>query len=224
MKHSESIAALAAALAAAQADLRNPALDSTNPHFRSRFASLAGVRDTIQPALAKQGISVLQLLGQRENGMSCETVLMHKSGEWISGEVWMPATKPDAQGFGSAATYARRYSLMAIVSVVGDEDDDGNAASQKPKQAQQTITPTTGAIDRIPAARQASLQSIVDSIVDAGDAGAIPEAYWAYSAVTDTDEKVAIWEMLKPHSALRRAIKAYGEKMRNEGDMENQNG
>lgn len=132
MNKSESIASLAAALAKAQAGLKNPAFDSSNPHFKNKYASLASVRDTITPVLSAHGIAVLQLLGKSDVGVSCETVLTHESGEWISSTIEIPATKQDAQGYGSASSYARRYALMAIVNVVGDVDDDANEAS-KPK-------------------------------------------------------------------------------------------
>ena len=130
MNKSDSIAAIAAALAKAQAELKNPPYDSKNPHFRNSYASLASVRDTITPVLAAHGIAVLQLLGKSDVGVSCETVLTHESGEWISSTIELPASKQDAQGYGSACTYARRYALMAIVNVVGDEDDDANEASK----------------------------------------------------------------------------------------------
>jgi hypothetical protein len=136
VKSSEQIDALATALAAAQAEMRNPAYDSNNPHFKSKFASLAAVRDTVTPTLSKHGIAVLQLLGFDDGRVTCETVLTHKSGQWISGTFAVAPTKPDAQGTGSAATYARRYALMAMVNVVGDEDDDGNAAVARPQAAQ----------------------------------------------------------------------------------------
>ena len=136
MNRSELINELSTALAMAQSELRNPAFDSFNPHFKSKFASLAGVRDAITPTLAKHGIAVLQLLGFDDGRVTCETVLTHKSGQWISGTFSMPPTKSDPQGTASAATYCRRYSLMGIVNVVGDEDDDGNAASKSEKPAQ----------------------------------------------------------------------------------------
>ena len=132
MNKSESIASIAAALAKAQAELKNPPFDSKNPHFKNNYASLASVRDTVTPVLAQHGIAVLQLLGKSDVGVSCETVLTHESGEWISSTIELPATKQDAQGYGSACTYARRYALMAIVNVVGDVDDDATEAS-KPK-------------------------------------------------------------------------------------------
>jgi hypothetical protein len=130
MNKSESITLLATALAKAQNEMKNPAFDSQNPHFRNKYASLASVRDTVTPCLSKHGLAVSQHLGVEEGMVTCETILMHSSGEWISSVIKLPTPKPDAQGFGSAYTYARRYSLMAICGVVGDEDDDANEASK----------------------------------------------------------------------------------------------
>lgn len=124
---------LFAALAKAQAEMSNPGFDSTNPHFRNKFASLAAVRNAVVPVLAKHGISMSQDLQSVEGGVACTTTLRHGSGFAISfGPLVLPVSKNDAQGFGSAATYARRYSLMAVAGVVGDSDDDANAASGKP--------------------------------------------------------------------------------------------
>lgn len=134
MKKSETIAALSAALAKAQADMKNPGFDSQNPHFRNRYASLAAVREAVIPALTKNGLAVTQHLSLTENGMGCTTLLSHESGEWIESTLELPLSKADAQGAGSAATYARRYALMAVCGVVGDDDDDGNqAAAAAPK-------------------------------------------------------------------------------------------
>ena len=125
--------AIAKALAAAQAEMRNPAFDSSNPHYRSNFASLASVRNAVVPILAKNGISVLQDLQTVEKGVACYTHLIHESGQSIVlGPLVIPASKLDAQGFAAAGTYAKRLSLQAAVCVVGDDDDDGNAASGKP--------------------------------------------------------------------------------------------
>jgi len=126
---------IAAALAKAQAEMPNPKFDSQNPHFRSKFASLTSVRNAVVPVLAKHGISMTQNLETTGDwkGIACTTVLRHESGESLSfGPLAMPTEKPNAQGFGSAATYARRYSLMAACGVVGDEDDDANVAVEKP--------------------------------------------------------------------------------------------
>lgn len=119
------------ALAEAQAEMKNPALDSVNPHFKSKFANLASVRNAVIPVLAKHGLFLAQDLTNTERGIACKTIISHVSGQQITfGPLEMPAMKPDAQGLGSAATYARRYSLMAALSIVGDEDDDANAASK----------------------------------------------------------------------------------------------
>ena len=124
------------ALAKAQAEMSNPKFDKTNPHFRNKFASLAAVRDAVVPVLAKHGISCLQDLRNVTGGVACSTILLHTSGQSMTfGPLEMPVSKNDAQGFGSAATYARRYHLMAVANVVGDEDDDANSATGKPGAA-----------------------------------------------------------------------------------------
>lgn len=130
---------IAKALANAQLEMQNPAFDSANPHFRNRFASLAAVRNAVVPVLAKHGIAMTQDLQTSERGVLCTTRLFHSSGQFLSfGPLEIPATKQDAQGYGSAATYARRYSLMAVAGVVGDDDDDANAATGKPAESVRT--------------------------------------------------------------------------------------
>jgi hypothetical protein len=115
---------LAAALAKAQAEMSNPGFDSQNPHFRSRFASLASVRNAVVPVLAKHGIALTQDILTTESGISCTTTLSHGSGQqMVFGPLVLPAAQTTAQGFGSAATYARRYQLMAVAAVAGDDDD-----------------------------------------------------------------------------------------------------
>lgn len=132
----EPIGELAAALAKAQVEMSNPKFDKTNPHFKNKFASLAAVRDAVIPILAKHGIACVQDLVDVDGGVACMTRLYHSSGQVLAfGPLRMPVSKPDAQGFGSAATYARRYHLMAVANVVGDEDDDANQATGKPALA-----------------------------------------------------------------------------------------
>jgi hypothetical protein len=119
---------IAAALAKAQLEMHNPKFDAVNPAFKSKFASLAAVRAAVVPVLAKFEIALAQELQTTERGIACITHLYHSSGERLTfGPCEIPATKDNAHGFGSAATYARRYSLMAACGVVGDEDDDANA-------------------------------------------------------------------------------------------------
>lgn len=171
MNKSESIKELAVALTKAQAELKNPSFDATNPHFKNRYASLAGVRDTVTPTLSKHGLSIVQLLESDDSGPICETVLIHTSGEWISSRLHVPASKLDAQGFGSAITYARRYALQATLNVVGDADDDGEAAAKAP------ITPTAGVWESLDEDEQKFLTKIateVSAFIVEGDvAGAV---------------------------------------------------
>jgi hypothetical protein len=123
---------IARAFAAAQTEMHNPGFDATNPHFRNKFASLAAVRNAVVPILAKHGICVSQDLASVEGGVSCVTILTHATGQQMRfGPLVLPVSKNDAQGFGSAATYARRYALMAVACVVGDDDDDASAATGK---------------------------------------------------------------------------------------------
>lgn len=124
---------LAAALAKANAEISNPKFDKENPHFRSKFASLAAVRDAIVPHYAKHGLSVLQDLQNVPDGVACFTTLLHESGEERTfGPLVIASAKRDGQGTAAAGTYAKRIQLQAIACVVGDDDDDGEAAAGRP--------------------------------------------------------------------------------------------
>lgn len=133
MTQSESIKELAAALAKAQAEITTAKKDSTNPHFKSKYADLASVWDAIRAPLTKHGLSVAQFPGTTETGaVSLTTVLMHSSGEWMSGVVSVkPSQDTNPQVYGSILTYLRRYALQSAVGIAAD-DDDGNAGAGKP--------------------------------------------------------------------------------------------
>ncbi len=113
-----------------------PALkDKTNPAFRSKYADLGACLDAVDDALLSQGIALMQETFLDETGVTVETVFIHESGETMRcGKLHVPAAKHDPQGYGSALTYARRYSLMAACGIA-PEDDDGNAA-QAPSKPQ----------------------------------------------------------------------------------------
>ena len=113
-----------------------PALkSSTNPHFRSRYADLSACVEAVITGLNDNGIALIQMTHDSESGVCVETLFLHESGESLSaGKLHVPASKQDAQGYGSALTYARRYSLMAACGIA-PEDDDGNAASRTPIKA-----------------------------------------------------------------------------------------
>jgi hypothetical protein len=133
MNKSETINELASALSKAQAQIKGAVEDSTNPHFRSKYASLQSYIDSAREPLAKNGLAVMQLLTdincESMNIVSIETIMMHSSGQWISSTFSVPVSKADAQGFGSAVTYARRYSYAAAIGIA-PIDDDGNEAVQ----------------------------------------------------------------------------------------------
>ncbi len=109
-----------------------PALmDKTNLAFRSKYADLGACLEAVEDALLDNGIALYQETFEVETGVTVETVLLHESGESIRcGKLHVPASKQDPQGYGSALTYARRYSLCAACGIA-PEDDDGNAASKK---------------------------------------------------------------------------------------------
>lgn len=122
---------LDAALVKIRGAIKNPHFDSENPHFRSKFASLKSVYEAIIPVCTENGVVVMQDLQQAEAGINCLTHVIHESGESrVFGPLFFPCTKPDAQGYASASTYARRYHLQGVFCVVGEPDDDGNAASE----------------------------------------------------------------------------------------------
>ncbi|UOF80237.1 erf superfamily [Caudoviricetes sp.] len=121
---------LAKALVKAQSSMNHAAKDSKNPHFKSAYSSLASVIDAVRPHLAENGLAFVQKLGTSEGGIIVETVLIHESGQELScGQLFVPATKQDAQGYGSAISYGKRYSLQAALGIAS-EDDDGNAATK----------------------------------------------------------------------------------------------
>lgn len=140
MKTSETTTKIFDALAKAQGVLEAATKDSTNPAFRSKYADLTSHVEAIRPAAKAHNLSVIQELTSDDNGVAVVTRICHASGEWVEcGPLFIPATKHDAQGFGSACSYARRYALSAAFGTIAD-DDDGNAAVQsKPAQVPEPI-------------------------------------------------------------------------------------
>ena len=124
---------IATALVKAQKAFGPALKSSTNPHFKSRYADLAACVEAVIDALNNNGIALLQHSHECADGIIIETIFLHESGEMVSGgKLHVPATKQDAQGYGSAMTYARRYSLQAACGIA-PEDDDGNKASRPAK-------------------------------------------------------------------------------------------
>jgi len=125
---------IATALVKAQKAFGPALKTATNPHFRSRYADLSACVEAVVDALNDNGIYLLQKNYDCNDGVMVETVFVHESGEMLEcGIVHFPAVKHDPQGYASALTYARRYSLMAACGIA-PEDDDGNAASKPVKE------------------------------------------------------------------------------------------
>jgi ERF superfamily len=155
-----------------------PALKtSSNPHFRSKYADLSGCLEAVNDALLNAGIAVYQETSESDTGVVVETVFLHESGEMLrGGKLHVPAAKHDPQGYGSALTYARRYSLMAACGIAA-EDDDGNAASRtksrpNPLDKMSDTTPRSEAVSaytlRLPQQEEpVSVHQSADAWVDA---------------------------------------------------------
>lgn len=123
---------LFAAIAAAQAEIENATKNAANPHYRSRYADLAEVLNTVRAGYAKQGVCILQSPSFDGQMVYVETVLAHKSGGWVSSSVSCVPAKTDAQGIGACTTYLRRYGLAAMTAVAQEDDDGESVAHDKP--------------------------------------------------------------------------------------------
>jgi hypothetical protein len=153
MNQSDSIKNLAAALVKFQAAAPAIGRDAVNPFFKSKYATLGNIISKIAPVLSECGLSVSCIPDGED---SLRVMLMHTSGEFISGSYKMKPVKADPQALGSAITYQRRYAITAILNLNVDDDDDGNAASQsqhkalkqrKPKLSQERYIKMVEAID-----------------------------------------------------------------------------
>ena len=118
------------AMADFQATKPTAKMDGTNPHFRSRYATLASILEAVRPA-TEFGLSVVQLV----DGDVVVTMLCHSSGQRVKASTRIIASKDSAHGYGSGITYAKRYALSAIFGIAADEDDDGNAAVESTRKA-----------------------------------------------------------------------------------------
>ena len=134
MEKSENITELIKTLIKIQPLLKPAIRDKVNPYLKSKYADLSGVWDTCRDLLKENGLAVSQVCGINEYGSYLETILMHESGQWISGKYPLkPVKADDPQAMGSAMTYARRYSLAAILGIV-TEDDDAEVAMGRPTE------------------------------------------------------------------------------------------
>jgi hypothetical protein len=181
---------LFAALADAQFQIENASKNAANPHFRSRYADLAEVLNTVRPVLAKHGLSVMQSTAFDGAMVSVETVLAHSSGGSVSSTASCVPAKTDAQGVGAATTYLRRYALAAMAGVAQEDDDGNGAAHSKPA----------------PVVQSGVVEEAMARIAAANDAAALGEV-GAGLAKLDVDE-ASKKKLRAAFTARRKALEA----------------
>jgi hypothetical protein len=163
---------IASALVKAQKAFGPALKTATNPHFKSRYADLAACVEAVIGGLNDNGIALIQRNSLDDNGVTVETVFVHESGEMLEcGKLHVPAAKHDPQGYGSALTYARRYSLMAACGIA-PEDDDGNAGS-KPA----------------PKVTDATVNALLDDIAESNSHDQLKEAFFKAIKTVGDDQK-----------------------------------
>jgi len=202
---------LCEALAKAQAEIENATKSSANPFFKSKYADLAEVLNTVRPVFAKHGLAIIQGTSFDGNLVHVETVVTHSSNGMISSVASCVPAKHDAQGVGASTTYLRRYSLAGMTGVA-QEDDDGNSASKAPPKKSMINSPTMGAFDSLHPARQSIVVDVAEAVKERFAADDIVGAYEEYNGLTDVEEKTGLWSLLD--SKVRSAIKKHGESLK----------
>ena len=179
---------IASALVKAQKAFGPALKTATNPHFKSRYADLAACVEAVIGGLNDNGIALIQRNSLDDAGVTVETVFVHESGEMLEcGKLHVPAAKHDPQGYGSALTYARRYSLMAACGIA-PEDDDGNAGSKPP-----------------PKATEATIKALLADIADCFTHEQLKEAFFK-GMKTVGDDQVARDQITKAKDARKATL------------------
>lgn len=168
MKASKTIVELVTALAKAQGQIEDATKDGINPAFRSKYADLAAVRAVIREPLAANDLAIMQFPRTRPGYAEVETMLVHKSGEFVSETLEIPVSKFDAHGIGSGITYGRRYGLMSILCLAA-VDDDGNAAVEK-APVQQTAKKPAPKPEQMSISKEEA-DEVADTLLDAAYQG-----------------------------------------------------
>jgi hypothetical protein len=201
---------VSAAFVKAQKDFSPALKTSLNPHFKSKYVGLDGCVEAVIDALGANGIALMQKSHECDSGVAIETLFIHESGEVLSGGIMrIPAIKQDAQGYGSALTYCRRYSLMAACGIA-PEDDDGNAASKQKTPAPiipaSPKTDTLGLTDSELSHITDMAQALKDMVSDGNAEGALNIVL---DAKLEEPQRLALNNMLD--SKTRSALKAENE-------------
>ncbi len=203
---------LFAALSKAQGEIENANKNAANPHFKSKYADLAEVLNTIRPPFSANGLSLIQSTEFDGALVSVTTLLAHSSGGFVTATASCVPAKTDAQGVGSSTTYLRRYSAASVAGIA-QEDDDGQSAAHggKPAPLTRKVTPVDGVWESLDTETQAGLELLAISVrefLEAGDAaGAVTRIE---RDKLNADEKTGFWTLLgsSERSALKRAADA----------------
>jgi hypothetical protein len=167
MNLDHSNAALFAALALAQSEVENATKGSVNPHFKSRYADLAEVLNTVRPVFAKHGIAIIQSTGFSDGLVSVTTALVHKEGGYVTSVASCTPAKVDAQGVGAATTYLRRYSLAAATGVAQEDDDGQSAAHSRSAPIAPPAKPSNQLLDLLAATEDATNEEVLRNLYKA---------------------------------------------------------
>lgn len=207
MRASESIKEIAAALLKAQCAIGAAKKSATNPHFKSRYADLPAVIEAVKPALNAEGIVFLQPVSGDSTGVTVTTRLQHVSGEWMEETLFIPVSVANPQAYGSAISYARRYSLQSFTGLPAD-DDDGNAASEGRQQAYLVANTAkqvaVDAFELLPADEQKFLRDLAAE-VDQRFKDGLEIGWWLETKHLENEEKLGLWSILP--SNVRSQIK-----------------
>ena len=201
---------IAAAFVKAQTEFGKALKTSANPFFKSKYADLSVVIEAVIDALHFNGIALLQNCHESETGVIVETISMHSSGENIScGKLSVPAAKNDPQGYGSALTYARRYSLMAACGIAPEDDDGNHATKAVVEQKKESVRKQLAALPDDEAEKEYIKWTEVKSLL-------LDE-----QGVSDNERITSEWNKLP--SNVRSAIKRYGASLSGTQDLDSLN-
>lgn len=176
--HSPTIGAIAAALAKASAQFTTVTKGTENTYFKTKYADLSALIEATQKGLAANGLAVIQSPGEISgNKVYLTSMLVHSSGEWFRDELGMPMAKADAQGVGSAVTYARRYSYGGLLSIAGEPDDDANIATGKSEKARESDEQYDQRTEDQKVVMPAQAQAMHDAMKRTGKPEALVTAY-----------------------------------------------
>jgi len=244
MNKSESIQKLTVALIQLQREIKGAEKGSENPFYHSKYADLESCWKAVRPSLSNNGLALCQLVGEFDTNGSqgLETVLMHESGEWISGYASIPLAKKDPHGAGSGITYLRRYGLAAILGLL-QVDDDANAAVNEPddskKERKKLKTPRKipsdpdkpvlpprdsferGEEEYLNMDEEGKLHvnataSLIRSMYMTGNEELKLQAYQVHILGSSSDFKMALNFIMKTDTVIRASLTQIGVKLRRE--------